>query len=198
VGQPHLAPLGDYGGLTDVMPPLPGSPAINAVSTGGGPTIDQCGRPRPVGPLPDIGAVETVAYSTLGLADTDGDGIADLLEPALGRVVGTNDSSADGDGDGVSDAAELADMTDPANPNSYLRITSFQPAVGYDAHTNPVFTVQFPTFPGLSYRLEAEQHLQFSGGGVREVAPGFTATGHDVSFEILLSPGQDFVRVVRE
>jgi len=51
-----LAPLGNYGGPTQTMPPEPGSPAINA----GRPTLlttDQRGSPRPVG-APDIGSVE--------------------------------------------------------------------------------------------------------------------------------------------
>lgn len=199
VAEPHLAPLGNYGGLTKVMPPLPGSPAIDAAASGSGPATDQCGRPRPVGPLPDIGAVEAVAFSSFALADTDGDGIPDLLEPGFGLLVGHNDAAADSDRDGVSDAAELADMSDPSDPRSFLRITSIQPAAGFDPVTNPVFTVQFPSFPGLVYRLEAEQHLQFSpGGDVRELVPAFTATGHTASVEVLLRPGKDFVRVVRE
>jgi hypothetical protein len=51
-----LAPLGNYGGPTQTMPPEPASPAINA----GAPTTlttDQRGLPRNVG-APDIGAVE--------------------------------------------------------------------------------------------------------------------------------------------
>ncbi len=198
VAQPHLAPLGNYGGLTKVMPPLPGSAAIDAASSGG-PNTDQCGRPRPNGPLPDIGAVEAVAFSSLGLADADGDGIPDLLEPGLGLVVGHNDAAADSDHDGVSDAAELADMSDPTDARSFLHIISITPAPGFNLATNPVFTVQFPSFPGLVYRVEAEQHLQFiPGGDVRELVPAFTATGHTVSVEVLLRPGKDFVRVVRE
>ena len=59
-----LAPLGNYGGPTQTMPPLPGSPAIDAASVIAGLTTDQRGAPRPVdgngdaSVLPDIGAVE--------------------------------------------------------------------------------------------------------------------------------------------
>ncbi|HLX71366.1 MAG TPA: S53 family peptidase, partial [Verrucomicrobiae bacterium] len=54
---PMLAPLGNYGGPTLTMMPLAGSPAIDsAVATAV--TVDQRGVPRPVGPGPDIGAVE--------------------------------------------------------------------------------------------------------------------------------------------
>jgi hypothetical protein len=55
--NPQLATLGNHGGPTQTMPPLPGSPAIDAAPS----TtllIDQRGYPRVVGPKPDIGAVE--------------------------------------------------------------------------------------------------------------------------------------------
>lgn len=59
-GDPLLAPLGDYGGPTQTMPPLAGSPAIDAgldsvttfIAT------DQRGYPRLSGTHVDIGAVE--------------------------------------------------------------------------------------------------------------------------------------------
>lgn len=60
-GDPKLSPLGDYGGPTKTMPPLPDSPVIDA---GGTTTLstDQRGQPRLlVGGL-DIGAFE-VPYS---------------------------------------------------------------------------------------------------------------------------------------
>jgi hypothetical protein len=55
-GNPMLAPLGDYGGPTFTMPPLPGSPAIDAGTSSGSPATDQRGFAR-VG-IPDIGADE--------------------------------------------------------------------------------------------------------------------------------------------
>lgn len=59
-GNPMLAPLGDYGGPTQTMPPLPGSPAIDPV---GGQTnsvfaTDQRGLPRVINGIVDAGAVE--------------------------------------------------------------------------------------------------------------------------------------------
>jgi hypothetical protein len=60
-GDPLLAPLGDYGGPTQTMPLLPGSPAIDAGTTGDGiPTTDQRGVPR-VGGV-DIGAFESQGF----------------------------------------------------------------------------------------------------------------------------------------
>src|SRR5262249_5311134 len=60
VADPGLAPLGDYGGPTQTMPLLPGSPALNAGTTGPGiPATDQRGTARDA--QPDIGAVEVAA-----------------------------------------------------------------------------------------------------------------------------------------
>ncbi|MCU0787907.1 MAG: hypothetical protein MUC91_06915 [Verrucomicrobia bacterium] len=56
-GLPLLAPLGHYGGPTPTLPPLPGSPVIDAAMSATFST-DQRGGPRIVGPTPDIGAVE--------------------------------------------------------------------------------------------------------------------------------------------
>ena len=64
-GTPLLAPLGNYGGPTPTMPPLPGSPAIDGCTNGTTFTTDQRGYPRSVGLAPDIGAVEGV-YNPAG------------------------------------------------------------------------------------------------------------------------------------
>jgi len=198
VADPMLAPLGDYGGLVPVMPPLPGSPVIEAaailpLST----AIDQLGNPRPAGPFPDIGAVEAVPFSTLGLDDADQDGIPDLVEPSLGLTVGTNDAGSDGDGDGSSDADEIGNMTDPFDPAAYLRIAAFSKTLGFDPVTNPEFTISFPTFPGLTYGVEADEDLDFSGGGYEILVPAFMATGYTANFEITLPPGRGFARARR-
>ncbi len=57
-----LAPLGNYGGPTQTMPPLPGSPAIDGGndSDSGGLATDQRGFPRIAGAHVDLGAVEGV------------------------------------------------------------------------------------------------------------------------------------------
>ena len=60
--HPLLAPLGDYGGPTQTMALLPGSPAINAGVAVPGVTTDQRGVPRPQGNAPDIGAFESRGF----------------------------------------------------------------------------------------------------------------------------------------
>ena len=56
---PDLAPLGNYGGPTPTMPPLPGSPAIDGGNDAASLfATDQRGYPRQTGAHVDIGAVE--------------------------------------------------------------------------------------------------------------------------------------------
>ena len=64
--DPQLAALGNYGGPTQTMPPLAGSPAIDPV---GGDTTsvfatDQRGLPRVVNGIVDVGAVEVQAAAS--------------------------------------------------------------------------------------------------------------------------------------
>lgn len=66
--DPMLAPLGNYGGPTQTMAPLPGSPAIDAGSNAlvpAGVTTDQRGLARFIGTV-DIGAFEVQAVVTQG------------------------------------------------------------------------------------------------------------------------------------
>ncbi|MEO7099166.1 MAG: right-handed parallel beta-helix repeat-containing protein [Luteolibacter sp.] len=83
-GSPRLAPLGDYGGPTKTMPPVPGSPAINAAWP---PilTTDQRGFFQE-NDVPDIGAAEYQAAAELRRywnLDFDGDGSPFGIEVGL-------------------------------------------------------------------------------------------------------------------
>jgi hypothetical protein len=72
--DPLLAPLGAFGGSTQTMPLLPGSPAIDAGSNVLIPasvTTDQRGLPRIVNSLVDIGAFESSGFT---IAVTSGGG----------------------------------------------------------------------------------------------------------------------------
>lgn len=73
-GNPLLAPLGNYGGPTQTMPPLPGSPAIDAGDDSATNTFasDQLGLPRLSGMHVDIGAAElqvVIAHQPAVLTD---------------------------------------------------------------------------------------------------------------------------------
>ena len=103
--DPLLAPLGNYGGPTETMIPLPGSPAIDEVMNSSFIT-DQRGFARNLngddngGAFPDIGAVEAPNWSNPGeddypsiwLTDVDGDGNVFGLEFILGTDFNVSDA----------------------------------------------------------------------------------------------------------
>ena len=70
--NPLLAPLGNYGGPTQTMPPMAGSPTLNAGSNPASLTADQRGQPRTVGTAPDIGAYEYVPITVANVQVNDG------------------------------------------------------------------------------------------------------------------------------
>src|ERR1019366_578334 len=67
--NPLLAPLGNYGGPTQTMALLPGSPSINAGTSTGAPTTDQRGDSR-VGAV-DIGAFESQGFTLTKVSADD-------------------------------------------------------------------------------------------------------------------------------
>ncbi len=193
-GLPKLAPLGYYGGPTRTMPPLPGSPAIEAAAVSAV-LVDQRGGLRPQGLLPDVGAVEAAPFSAQTMVDTDNDGVDDRLEPAYGMTVGVNDQNKDSDGDGQTDAVEIANMTDPQNASSRFGILSMTQTSIESGTGLPVYTLTFPTFPGLKYEVQSSQTLmQF----VTIPDTSFTADGFSKTLQIILRSERDFVRVLRK
>jgi len=64
-GNAKLAALGNYGGPTKTMPPLPSSPAIDACTSGTSFATDQRGYPRILGLRADLGAVEGIYVTNL-------------------------------------------------------------------------------------------------------------------------------------
>lgn len=193
-GSPLLAPLGDYGGPTWTMPPLPGSPAIDASAPTPFPQ-DQRKATRLSGTAPDIGSVEAFPFSTLSLVDTDGDGADDRMELAYFGTLTTIHSSSDFDGDGSSDVSELFNMTDPKDAGDNLRILSLAPAAGFHPTDNPRFDVTLRTFPGLSYTLQTNATLN---AFTDLTGSGFTATNRTQALQIRLTPNSDFLRVRRD
>ncbi|MCX6928863.1 MAG: hypothetical protein NT154_37485 [Verrucomicrobia bacterium] len=78
--SPMLAPLGNYGGPFQTMPPLPGSPAIDACTGGTSFTTDQRGAPRIVGPFADLGASEFVGSQVSSMADNGAGSLRQILQ----------------------------------------------------------------------------------------------------------------------
>jgi len=86
---PLLAPLGNYGGPTQTMALLPGSPAINAGANTGAPATDQRGISRD-GAV-DIGAFESRGFT---IAVTSGSPQSTLILSAFGSPLAASVSSA--------------------------------------------------------------------------------------------------------
>ena len=84
VANPGLAPLGNYGGPTQTMALLPGSPAIDAGTSTGAPAMDQRGLGR-------VGAAWEIVESQSGLSDEatiESDpkvGVFDVRNPTQGH-----------------------------------------------------------------------------------------------------------------
>jgi hypothetical protein len=97
-----LAPLGYYGGPTETMPLLPGSPAIGAGDDITG-TTDQ--RGFPIGSAPDIGAFQTQSVTDTGFNPLD-------VNTAADDPVGTGQLS-------LRDAANLASVLGGAQTISF-------------------------------------------------------------------------------
>lgn len=129
-GNPRLAPLGHYGGLTPTVALLPGSPARNA-SVGSTRTVDQRGFPT-VG-TPDIGAYEAGTVSNYNA----------WIWESLTNALADHSAGADVDGDFVSNGDEWSALTDPGNGNVFLSAT-FTPGtqVAFQSVTNRTYRLQ--------------------------------------------------------
>ncbi len=68
--DPKLAPLANYGGVTQTHALLPNSPALNAGNNAFATATDQRGAPRIIGSAVDIGAFESQGFSLTPLANT--------------------------------------------------------------------------------------------------------------------------------
>ena len=180
-GDPQLSDLGDFGGPTQTMLPLSGSPAIDAGSTSDPGGSDQRGFPRFVNGAVDIGAVEIQAAGSAFDAfedDFDFDGVLNGLELAIGtnpfvaeasdeRFLRVVDIASDGTPEvsfGVADAEQaniilrLMRSTDLLTFDEVVsnENTDFQGLVG------GVLTLDDPNPPTdgrAFYRLEVEPRL---------------------------------------
>lgn len=158
--DPRLAPLNDYGGPTPTMPPMRNSPAIDqgGILLGLEGDIGQRGFSRPESFGPEIGAVEVQEITVANLTDNDNNGIPDQLEGMDGlypHSVTDPFNPTDTDGDGITDAREIETGTNPFDPTSRLKITSF-------VIDNDEIQLEHTAFPGLSYEVQRSTDLDFA------------------------------------
>ncbi len=84
-----------------------------------------------------------------GDVDSDGDGLTDAQEAALG----TDPTNPDSDGDGTSDGVEVAAGTDPLNPASFFQVLSI-------ARSGEDVTLTWPSAAGRSYTIQSNTALR--------------------------------------
>lgn len=160
--DPLLAPLGDYGGPTQTMALLPGSPAREAATASG--IADQ--RGFAIVGAPDIGAYEA------GTLDANFN--AYIWESLPVTADNAQHAGAiDFDGDGASNQDEWEAQTDPADPASRFRILSVARS-GFDLDIS--FTSEVGRHYGVDYSYDLETWYD-AGGGI----PG---TGSPISFPV--------------
>ncbi len=160
-GNPFLAPLGDYGGPTPTMAPMPGSPAING-SLGSSATSDQ--RGFPIVGAPDIGAYESGTLTNFNAF------IWETL-PATATAA-QHAATFDFDGDGATNEGEYVAGTGVTNPQSVFRVKSVT-LVGGELR------LLIPTVNGRTYRLE--ESIDLTNPAAWTLLPGtYPGTGNDL------------------
>ncbi|HRK13298.1 MAG TPA: choice-of-anchor Q domain-containing protein, partial [Prosthecobacter sp.] len=172
-----LAPLASYGGPTQTLALLPGSPARNAAT--GTATSDQ--RGFPIIGTPDIGAYE----AGNNLATIYNAWIWETL-PAIATTP-QHATTFDFDGDGQTNEAEWLALTDAANPNSRFAATP--------ARNGANLEITVPTAAGRIYTLLQSGTLV---GGSWSAAPGFTpqpGTGIPIIFQVPIASTRMFYSV---
>jgi hypothetical protein len=137
VTNPKLSSLGSYGGPTQTMPPVSGSPAIDAGSNAllGGLTLDQRGFPRISGSATDIGSVEFGNASISGTVfnDSNANGKKDAGENGLGGIklfIDLNQDGSPDNGDPVVTTNSSGNFTFSNLPAGTYRVWEETP-VGY-------------------------------------------------------------------
>ena len=162
VGDLKLGPLGDYGGPTQTMALMFGSPAIDSGDTALGSEllVDQRGRIRVRGNEIDIGAFESAALNYVDTVDRDGDGMTDTWEVFFGLDPDDpSDGLLDFDGDGLSNGAEALARTNPQDANSRLEIVHFSRAPNVPQPGDEMVSLRWTSVPNMRYSLWQSQNL---------------------------------------
>jgi len=142
-----LAPLGYYGGPTETLVPLPGSPAIGAGSSSQ--SFDQRGFSRSVSGSVDIGAFQT--QSVIG--------------------VNTNDDTATGaEPSGELSLRDAINLANVLTPDSGSSVSAIQFSTGLNSETITLAGVELPKITSnVQIHGENAGNLSVSGNGQSRV-----------------------------
>jgi parallel beta-helix repeat protein len=192
-GSPLLAPLGDYGGPTLTMPPLPGSNAIGGGTTGTGvPATDQRGFAR--GASIDIGAFQTQGPTLLVNVTSDGVG-SGSGQLSLRQAVNLADAQTTGDSisfdPSVFGTAQVINLTDgPLSLSDAAKTTIAGPGAGLltisGQSKSRVFDI--PGSAALS-GMTITGGLADNGGGLRNDGGRLSLTNVSVSGNVASNDG---------
>jgi hypothetical protein len=159
--NPRLAPLGNFGGHTQTMPPMAGSPTLNAGSNPAGLTTDQRGSPRVAGPAPDIGAYE---YQPIRVANVQvNDGSAQRSEVHSIAVTFSGAVAFAGGNANAAAAFQLQHVQDATNVNNLAA------AVSTNGLGQTVVTLTFSTNNNAAAEIDP---ISAQNGGVASLADG--------------------------
>jgi hypothetical protein len=175
--DPLLAPLGDYGGPTQTMALLPGSPARDAsVGSSGG--SDQ--RGFPVVGTPDIGAYEAGAPANYNAWTVE-------AFPATATPA-QRAAEFDFDGDGQSNGDEFNYLTDPLSAASF-----FAPRASIQGGS---LSISFATASGRAYTLQQNSTLVPAAWANAPGQSPINGDGTVKSFTVPASVSRQFFRVM--
>jgi type VI protein secretion system component Hcp len=136
--------------------------------------------------LTGTGSAGTRAPDYLGGVDSDGDGLPDGWELFYGLNPHVADSDLDSDGDGLTNLQEYIAHTDPRSPQSVLRVTAFQQAVGQD------YQLTWMSVTGLTYRVQGAP----SPAGPWSLLQTVPSSGSTTSISVSGAASRMFFRVV--
>ncbi len=182
-----LGPLGSYGGPTQTLPLLPGSPAIDAGNSslavdaqGKSLSIDQRGMPRVVGASVDIGAFESSGFTlAVSAGNNQSTGIETAFSNSLRVAITPKNSGDPVNGGELTFTAPASGASATLSPTGPVTITSGTASVVATANGIPggpyAVTVVTPGAAPVSFSLTNTGSLSLVVTTLADtLAPGVT------------------------